>query len=66
MKIWDFIWKWSLDSKSKVQRISGQFLQGFTVANVKNYQTVSPSGKGLPTDRNRVQKVRGRRGKTDL
>lgn len=35
----------------------GEFLQGFTEANVKNYQTVAPSGKGLPANRNMTEKL---------
>lgn len=42
----------NLDLKSEVQRVRGELLQGFTEANVKNYQTVAPSGKGLPANRN--------------
>lgn len=48
--------KTELDLKSGVQRVRGEFLQGFTEANVKNYQTVAPSGKGLPANRNMTEK----------
>lgn len=49
--------KTELCLKSEVQRVKGEFLQGFTEANVKSYQTVAPSGKGLPANRNAIEKL---------
>lgn len=47
---------------NKKSRVRGEFLQGFIEANVKNYQTVAPSGKGLPANSNTIEKPEREKG----